>query len=195
MKILTLFALQEETQGLFNDVAVVYTGVGKVNASYSITKEIYQNRPDLIINFGTAGSKVFHYGDIISCNKFIQRDMHATAFGYDDFVTPNDSAPKILESHNNFTCKDKYFDSTGICGTGDSFVTNITGKEQYNVVEMEAYAYAKISNIENIPFLCIKFISDGADGNAPKQWEESLMIGAQKMRKAYNIIIQHLQGR
>ena len=43
-KILTIFALEEETQGLFSDVNILYTGVGKVNASYRLTKAILQRR-------------------------------------------------------------------------------------------------------------------------------------------------------
>ncbi|WP_262250199.1 phosphorylase family protein [Parapedobacter soli] len=40
----------------------------------------------------------------------------------------------------------------------------------YNVVDMEAYALAVVAMKENIPFLCLKYISDGADGNAAADW-------------------------
>jgi len=57
----------------------------------------------------------------------------------------------------------------GICGTGDNFemAHSATG---YNVVDMEAYALALVAMKENIPFLCLKYISDGADGNAAEDW-------------------------
>ena len=35
---------------------------------------------------------------------------------------------------------------------------------------MEAYALAKVCKEENLPFLCLKYISDGADGNAVDDW-------------------------
>ncbi len=194
MKILTLFALKEETQGLFDDIKITYTGVGKVNASYTITKAIHIEKPDVIINMGTAGSKKFNYGDLILCNKFIQRDMNATAFGYKLFETPAESTPQILEHCPEFILqKNDIFNGIGICGTGDSFATNITGNEEYNVVEMEAYSYAKIAKMENIPFICAKFISDGADSNAPQIWEESLAIGAKKMRHVYDEVLFSLK--
>ena len=193
MKILTLFALKEETQGLFDDIKITYTGVGKVNASYTITKAIHTEKPDVIINMGTAGSKKFNYGDLILCNKFIQRDMNATAFGYKPFETPAENTPQILEHYPEFIMqKSNVFNGIGICGTGDSFEINITGNEEYNVVEMEAYSFAKIAKMENIPFICIKFISDGADGNAPQSWGESLTIGAKKMRNVYDKIYEIL---
>ena len=194
MKILTLFALQDETQGLFDNFNITYTGVGKVNASYVITKAIYMERPDIIINMGTAGSKKFNYGDIVLCNKFIQRDMNATAFGYKPFETPAEDTPQILAYSSHIAIeKSVIFNGIGICGTGDSFETNITGNEEYNVVEMEAYSFAKIAKVENIPFICVKFVSDGADGNAPKNWTESLAVGAKKMRKVYDKVLSTLK--
>ncbi|MDA0617265.1 MAG: 5'-methylthioadenosine/S-adenosylhomocysteine nucleosidase, partial [Proteobacteria bacterium] len=188
MKILTVFALESETQSLFTDIPILYTGVGKVNASYNLTKAITQKKPDVILNIGTAGSKKFNYGNIILCNKFIQRDMNATAFGYKPFETPNDQTPQILEY---FTLNENIFDGIGICGTGDSFEINITGDEPYDVVDMEAYALAKIAKAENIPFVCVKFISDGADNNAPQNWNDSLVIGAKKMKTVFDEIQQH----
>jgi adenosylhomocysteine nucleosidase len=189
-KILTVFALEEETQNLFADANVLYTGVGKVNASYVLTKSILQNRPDFIINIGTAGSKNFNYGEIVCCEKFIQRDMNATVFGYENFVTPSDSTPQILEIPSSLS---QFFQNRGICGTGDSFETKITGNELYNVVDMEAFALAKIAFVEKIPFICVKFVSDGANDNAPSIWSESLQIGAKKMRESYNLIVENLQ--
>jgi adenosylhomocysteine nucleosidase len=35
---------------------------------------------------------------------------------------------------------------------------------------MEAYALALIAKKEGIPFLCLKYISDGADNNAADDW-------------------------
>jgi adenosylhomocysteine nucleosidase len=40
----------------------------------------------------------------------------------------------------------------------------------YNVVDMEAYSLAMIAKKENIPFLCLKYISDGADEDAADDW-------------------------
>lgn len=56
----------------------------------------------------------------------------------------------------------------GICGTGDSFEMNHTA-HIYNVVDMEACPLAFITQKENIPFLCLKYISDGA---AADDWNE-----------------------
>ena len=56
MKIIILSAIEPETHSLNTEYEVVLTGVGKVNAGLSTLKTIRERKPDLIINFGTAGS-------------------------------------------------------------------------------------------------------------------------------------------
>ena len=62
----TLFvvALQEETGNKFSDLDLIYTGVGKVNATYILTKILTERKnsdklPSYIVNFGSCGSKKF----------------------------------------------------------------------------------------------------------------------------------------
>ena len=43
-----------------------------------------------------------------------------------------------------------------------------------DVVDMEAYAIAKVCKLENIEFKCFKYISDNADDNANIDWNENL---------------------
>ena len=53
-------ALREETQDLFDDILpVVYCGVGKVNAALHTVRLLQRYQPRSIVNFGTAGSRVF----------------------------------------------------------------------------------------------------------------------------------------
>jgi adenosylhomocysteine nucleosidase len=46
-------ALKEETQDLN---FFFYTGAGKINATYNLTKLIIKHKPSEVINFGTAGA-------------------------------------------------------------------------------------------------------------------------------------------
>ena len=46
-------ALKEETPGLN---FFYYTGAGKINATYNLTKLIMKHKPSEVINFGTAGA-------------------------------------------------------------------------------------------------------------------------------------------
>src|SRR5210317_1749182 len=118
MKILIVMALAEEGGFHFENegTKVVYTGLGKVNASYKLTRAICEFNPDLVINFGTAGSKTFKRGELVAINSFIQRDMDVSPLGYRKGQTPFEDIPEVIEHKVIF--KDL---PHGICGTGDNF--------------------------------------------------------------------------
>jgi adenosylhomocysteine nucleosidase len=53
---------------------------------------------------------------------------------------------------------------------------------EYNVIDMEAFALAKVAEQEQIDFLCLKYISDGADGGAAEDWVEQVKFAASAFR-------------
>ena len=59
------------------------------------------------------------------------------------------------------------------CATGDSFVESEIGVKA-DVVDMEAYAIAKVCYLESIPFACFKYISDFADDGAAVNFSEKV---------------------
>ena len=160
---LFLAAIKEETIGLdyFNHV-----GVGKINATYNILKLINIHKPKLIINYGTAGAINTELKGIVECTKFYQRDMDVRGLGFELGETPFDKINEIIISKNGFSC-----------GTGDSFV-NKKIDMKVDVVDMEAYAIAKVCKLENIEFRCFKYISDNANENADNDWNKNLTLGA-----------------
>ena len=54
---------------------------------------------------------------------------------------------------------------------------------------MESYALAKICKLEKIPFICIKYISDGDDGKAADDWQDSVSDSANDLFDIYKKII------
>ena len=157
-------ALKEETQDLN---FFYHTGAGKINATYNLTKIIQKYKPNEIINFGTAGAVTKNLEGVIECTKFYQRDMDVT--GLLDLKigeTPFDEINEIIFSKNGYSC-----------GTGDSFVTGPVPLK-VDVVDMEAYALAKVCKLEKISFRCFKFISDNADETANIDWVENCKKGA-----------------
>src|SRR5690606_19834670 len=162
--VLFTFALESEAADLFEERNHLICGIGKVSATYHLLKAIQAERPSLIVNLGSAGRNHFQRGEVVCCTKFIQRDMDAVALGYELYETPLSGLPTILEYGLLMEGLQE-----GVCGTGDNFemAHAATG---YNVVDMEAYALAVVAMKENIPFLCLKYISDGADGNAAADW-------------------------
>ncbi len=176
--ILIAFAMREESQTSFDDLNVIHTGIGKINAAHSLTKAIATTRPDLVINMGTAGSSHHKGGSVINPTRFIQRDMDVTALGFEKYKTPFSDDPVIIEHGLRIDNLPH-----GTCGSGDSFATAYE-QEGFDVVDMEAYALALICKRENIPFLCLKYISDGADENANQDWNAALQHAAKILRQA-----------
>lgn len=174
---LFVFALQSEAAEEFHHVNKLVVGIGKVNAAYELTKAIYNHKPKLIVNLGSAGSNTFKRGEVVCCTKFIQRDMDVRALGFELYQTPLSDVPPVL----NYGIKIKGLPE-GICGTGDSFET-AHFSSAYNVIDMEGYSFAFIAMKEQIPFLCLKYISDGADGMAAEDWNVQVHNAAVAFRK------------
>ena len=181
--ILIVCALEIETQGKLKEWEphdILYTGVGKVNATYALTKRLswegsinYESRKTLVVNYGTAGSRKIKKGQLVDCIKFIQRDMDVTGLGFMRGETPFEKEPPLmLESKSDFNPIGR----NATCGTGDCFVED---KSQYygEVVDMEAYALAKVCHDYEIPFISFKYITDGADEQAHEDWEKNLVDG------------------
>ena len=168
---LFIAAIKEETVGLdyFN-----YTGVGKINATYNTLRLINLYKPKIIINYGTAGAINTELNGIIECTKFYQRDMDIRSLDFELGETPFDNIKEIIISKNGFSC-----------GTGDNFVNQKIDME-VDVVDMEAYAIAKVCKLEKIEFKCFKYISDNADKNANNDWKKNLISGAQAFSKFIN---------
>jgi len=192
-KVLIVCALEIETQGQLENYDVLYTGVGKVNATYTLTTHFGKYGSyipyDLVINYGTAGSIDLPIGELVDCTKFIQRDMDVTGLGFMRGETPfEDDIPLMLDfgitPYNNIKRR-------ATCGSGDSFVEDRT---QYygEVVDMEAYALAKVCHKRDIPFVSFKYITDGADEQAHEDWEANLADGIEVFKEK---VLKEIQWR
>ena len=165
---LFIAAIKEETIGLdyFKHI-----GVGKINATYNTLRLINVYKPTIISNYGTAGAMNAKVKGIVECTKFYQRDMDVRSLDFELGETPFDEIKEIIISDNGYSC-----------GTGDSFV-NQKIDMNVDIVDMEAYAIAKVCMIENIEFRCFKYISDNADENANIDWKENLALGVNAFSK------------
>ncbi len=174
---LLVFALDSEAAGEFDQYHPLIVGIGKVNAAYHLARYLQSNRPRLIVNLGSAGSHSFPRGEVVCCTQFIQRDMDVRGLGFRLYETPLSGQEPVLEYGLSVPGLPQ-----GICGTGDSFEMDHK-TDDYNVIDMEAYPLAMIAQKEGIPFLCLKYISDGADGNAAEDWQVQVHHAAVAFKK------------
>lgn len=156
------------------NIKLVYIGVGKVNAAYWTMKILQKNDVEKIVNFGTVGAINKKLLGLLNPTKIVQRDMNAEP------QAPRGNTPFENEklSHDIYLeTKDKIHITLG---TGDSFVTEHDpwfDEKKIDIVDMEAYAIAKICKLEKIPFECYKYISDFADDNANETWDKNVSKG------------------
>ncbi len=188
-----VMALPQESQGLFEkaDAPIVFTGIGKVNAAFAVTKLLFESRSpkvDLVLNLGTAGSTRFAHGSLIECTEFVQRDMDLSGIGVPKGETPFDPIPGNVRVDRLFPTLPE-----GICGTGDSF--DMTGAAAaYNVVDMEAFALAKTCHHLGVKFASIKYITDGADDSAHSDWRENLKPASRALFQIYQDFMASLRS-
>ena len=100
---LVVMALDIESRGVFAEagVPVLYTGVGKVNAAAALARRLAEYRcpgqpMPLVVNFGSAGSRLFTSGSVVACCRFVQRDIDVSGLGFPIGVTPVEDGPHEL---------------------------------------------------------------------------------------------------
>jgi adenosylhomocysteine nucleosidase len=174
-KPLIVMALPQESRGQLERAGaqLLYTGVGKVNAASTLARRLAELRctdqpPALVLNLGTAGSRAIPAHTLVACNRFLQRDMDVSGLGFPVGVTPFDDTPPVIEFAPVFAHMPQRS-----CSSGDSFATHLHSFEG-DVVDMEAFALARVCVAEKIPFACAKYITDGADADSASHWEAAL---------------------
>jgi adenosylhomocysteine nucleosidase len=179
-------ALPAESQGVFerDGVPVLYTGVGKINAAWALTRKLSeyhhasQPRP-LVVNFGTAGSRSLATHTLVACRSFVQHDMDVTGLGFARGTTPFDESPARIDFDPVFADLPH-----AICASGDSFQTGECAIA-CDVVDMEAYALAKVCWLEQVRFVCVKYVTDGADHASASDWQDNLHRAADEFLRCY----------
>lgn len=181
---------------LDRDCIIVQSGVGKVNAAR--TTQLLIDKFDIkeVINVGSAGGikTNINYGDIVIGKELVQHDFDITAFGHDKGYITN--LGKSFYSKENLITKayevmkkianDQYNIYIGNIASGDKFFTDMTEAnkivEEFNsdCVEMEGAAIAQVCYLEDIPFICIRSISDSPNGNNNIEFDKYLQMASKR---------------
>jgi len=176
------------------DVILLLSGIGKVNAAMGTTLMIERYNPACIINTGSAGgfSTDLSIGDVVISTEVRHHDVDATVFGYEYGQVPQmpaayipnniliDMAEKAVETLDNVST------SKGLIATGDSFMHKDEHihavREKLPTImaaEMEAAAIAQCCHNYALPFVIIRSISDIAgDDDNQVEFKDFLKIAA-----------------
>ena len=181
-------------------ISVAWSGWGKVSSARAATRLIsnfYQNKKvEIVIFTGVAGAvdKKLNQWDIVISDSIIQHDMDARPI-FKKFVIPAINKEKIfpnaelvnsllnalVENLKKTELSEFGKIYKGLIGTGDMFISDkekITqlSKEIPNLlaIEMEGAAFAQVAHQENIDWIVMRVISDGADDNAVDEFSSFL---------------------
>lgn len=185
-KPLIVMALPQESGGRLEAVGaeLLYTGVGKVNAAATLARWLAEIRVSgrplpLVINMGTAGSRSLPSHTLVACNRFAQRDMDVTGLGFEPGVTPFDETPAVIEFPPVLPALPQR-----TCSTADSFATH-QHRVDGDVVDMEAFALARVCVSERARFGCVKYVTDGADADSAAHWQAALDAASRAFERVY----------
>lgn len=163
-----------------NNVVLVRSGIGKVNAAVCSQVLIDLYAVDYIINVGVAGAinKELKIGDVVIATDTMHHDMDTTYFGDEIGIIPrmeessfkaDDELINIALQASKDTIENNIY--TGRIVSGDQFLCDIEKKSKIwshfkaYCVDMESAAIGQTCYLNKIPFSIIRSISDNSDEN------------------------------
>ncbi|MDA3130789.1 5'-methylthioadenosine/S-adenosylhomocysteine nucleosidase [Aliibacillus thermotolerans] len=188
--------IDEEIGGAFfhrghidqQEIVLVKSGIGKVNAAISTAILIHQFQPDVVINTGAAGgfNPELEVGDVVISNEVRYNDVDATVFGYEYGQVPQMPARYVADESLIQIAKEAVKEEglsvfEGLILSGDSFMNNEekikflkSSFQDPQCAEMEAGAIAQVCYRFDIPFVVIRSLSDIAGKDARESYDQFL---------------------
>lgn len=169
---LLVVAVAEEAVHLGEDLPVLLTGMGKVNASAALATVLARGpHPSGIVNLGTAGAlRPGLAGTTHAIGTVLQHDLDTDVLR--TLTGETIGAPLKLDL-------DLPDGEQGlVLATGDLFVAEESARarlaERAHLVDMEGYAVASVARSAGVPVRLVKHVSDEAVEGAAATWRESV---------------------
>ncbi|MFB5662156.1 5'-methylthioadenosine/S-adenosylhomocysteine nucleosidase [Alteribacillus sp. HJP-4] len=170
------------------DVILLKSGIGKVNAAIGTALLLDRFNPDIVINTGSAGgfNTELKVGDLIISTEVRYNDVDATVFGYEFGQVPLMPAQytpdaKLRELASKSASLREIPAYQGLILSGDSFMSDDNKvkflKSKFSepqCAEMEAGAIAQVCYRFKTPFIIIRALSDIAGKDAKLSYEQFL---------------------
>ncbi|QNK54612.1 5'-methylthioadenosine/adenosylhomocysteine nucleosidase [Paenibacillus sp. PAMC21692] len=193
-------------EGKLHGKSVIYckSGVGKVNAAVC-TQLLLDAGASRVLFTGVAGAldPRLDIGDIVVSSSCIQHDMDCSPLGYQQGEIPYHpnsvfrADPGLIELAAS--ASERLFPGrclTGVVLSGDQFIASKEKVEELHqslkgaCAEMEGASVAQVCEMNGIPFVVIRSMSDKADGSAHANFAD---FTVQASNHSYRIIDDILQ--
>ncbi|KRL07686.1 MAG: 5'-methylthioadenosine/adenosylhomocysteine nucleosidase [Liquorilactobacillus hordei] len=177
-----------------NEVVLVQSGIGKVQAGMTTGLLIAQFEVEAVINSGSAGGigEGLHVGDVVLSTAAAYHDVDATVFGYLPGQLPQqpqkfEADLQLIETLKKAAEQNQQHVETGLIVTGDQFVAS---SEKINTIkaiypdvlccEMEGAAIAQVAAQFKVPFVIVRAMSDTGDEEAGVSFDEFIIEAGKK---------------
>lgn len=190
------------------NIALAQSGIGKVNATICTQMLIDLYKPSKLVFSGVAGGLLpnMQAGDIIVASHVVQYDMDLTAFGRRHGETPG--RDRLIECNPDLVGKatqafDAAFDGQkdgpnlmlGTIASGDRFVQDtdmlrwLQREFAALATEMEGAAFGYTCDLNKLPFVVIRALSDSSSESSSEDFENNLHKACQNSFKLMDEMI------
>jgi adenosylhomocysteine nucleosidase len=172
--VLLVVAVEHEAVALPAELPVLITGVGKVNAALQVSRALANpaDRPDIVVNVGTAGALHDGMTGTHEVGQVRQHDLDSVVL--EELTGHRYGRPILLGDGPTLA-------------TGDMFVSDVTTRDRLAVsadlVDMEGYAVAAACRMAGVPVKLVKHVSDTADEGARPSWKESVHLASAELAR------------
>lgn len=195
-------------EGTLHGKPVIFckSGVGKVNAAVC-TQLLLHLGADCVLFTGVAGAvdPKLNIGDIVVSSSCMQHDMDVTPLGYERGVIPYQERSEFMADKHLIKLAaeagERLFNGHTLVGkvlSGDQFIASrelvhtLYETMQGACAEMEGAAVAQVCDMNGVPYVVIRSMSDKADGSAHVNFPEFTVQAANHSYAMIDDIIQHI---
>lgn len=192
------------------EIVLLKSGIGKVNAAMSTTILLQHYQPDIVINIGSAGGfdEELEVGTVIISDEVRHHDVDVTVFGYEIGQVPqlpaafvsNEELIELAIKAVQEIAQHEY--AVGLIATGDSFMNDPqrvlkvrTDFPTMKAADMEAAAVAQVCYQFDVAFVVIRALSDIAGKESSVSFEEFLPLAAKHSTEIVLNVISQLAAR
>lgn len=196
------------TRGEVNgqEILLMQSGIGKVNAASRLTALIETEHPDCVINSGVAGGigEGMHQGDIVIGTECAYHDVWCGCGEWGQvqgFPRRFAADAELLKAAEGVTDPRSVIIRGLIC-TGDQFIQDLATlqgiKKSYPdgmACDMESTAFAQVCYIYNVPFMAIRIVSDtpGMEENNLNQYNDFFAEAPKQTFSVLRTIISNIK--
>lgn len=181
-KVFIVAVLNEvEAQGNILDTPVIFSGIGKINATIAAMTAFNLGYSE-IINIGSCGSLHLPVGDIVKVGISYQ-DIDATPLSpYGTTPFEVNSSQIVLDIQSSTTCftTDYFYDKPQQLKYSKYYLDMV---EKCSIFDMECFSIAKVCKRFGIKFSSYKWVSDSGEHS---DWRGNCKIGFEKIKVILN---------